>query len=66
MGSIPAPDMANLALAVNEFRFVKRLLQGKAYPILKKLDHMARYLDDVAIPNFPDLLTMLVTFILLP
>ena len=54
MGSIPAPDMANLALAVDEFRFVKRLLQGKAYPILKKLDHMARYLDDVAIPNFPD------------
>ena len=54
MGSIPAPDLANLCLAVDEFRYVKSLLSIKNYPLLRKLNNVGRYLDDVGTCNFQD------------
>lgn len=54
MGSIPAPDFANLALAVDEFRFVKKMLKDKMYSILTKMNFLCRYLDDIGAPNFPE------------
>jgi hypothetical protein len=40
MGSIPAPDFANLALAVDEFKFVQRMIKDKNRIILRKLNFM--------------------------
>ena len=54
MGSIPAPDLANLCLCVDEFRFVKSTLALKNYALLNKLSNVARYLDDIGSCNFSD------------
>ena len=54
MGSIPAPDIANLCLSVDEFRFVKSCLKNKNFTLLRKLNEVVRYLDDIGSPNFPD------------
>ena len=54
MGSIPAPDIANLCLSVDEFRFVKSCLALRNFPLLKKMNFVARYLDDVGTCNFSD------------
>jgi hypothetical protein len=40
MGSIPAPDFANLALAVDEFKFVQKMIKEKNRIILRKLNFM--------------------------
>jgi hypothetical protein len=40
MGSIPAPDFANLALAVDEFRFVKSMIKDKRFDILAKMNNV--------------------------
>ena len=40
MGSIPAPDLANLALSVDEFRFVQRMRRERNIRILRKMNHM--------------------------
>ena len=40
MGSIPAPDLASLALSVDEYQFVDRMFTAKAYSLLRKLNHM--------------------------
>ena len=40
MGSIPAPDFANLALAVDEYKFVKKMISVKNRLILQKLNFM--------------------------
>ena len=52
MGSIPAPEFANLALAVDEFRFVTKILKDKMYNVLAKMNFSCRYLDDIGAPNF--------------
>ena len=54
MGSIPAPDFANLALAVDEYKFVKKMLHDQNFPVLNKLNNCCRYLDDIGTPNFSD------------
>jgi hypothetical protein len=54
MGSIPAPDLANLCLAVDEFRYVKSLICLKNFPLLLRLNNVGRYLDDVGTCNFQD------------
>ena len=54
MGSIPAPDFANLSLAVDEFRCVKKMLRDRSYSVLTKMNYMCRYLDDIRAPNFPE------------
>ena len=54
MGSIPAPDIANLCLSVDEFRFVKSCIRNKNFALLRKLNEVVRYLDDIGSPNFPD------------
>ena len=40
MGSIPAPDFANLALAVDEFKFVQKMRNENNRSILRKLNFM--------------------------
>ena len=40
MGSIPAPDFANLALAVDEFRFVKNMIKDRMFHILAKMNSL--------------------------
>jgi hypothetical protein len=40
MGSIPAPDFANLSLAVDEFRFVQKMKKENNKAILRKLNFM--------------------------
>ena len=54
MGSISVPDFANMALAVDEYKFVKEQFRLKRYDILHKLNFLCRYLDNIAAPNFPD------------
>lgn len=54
MGSIPAPDFANLCLSVDEFRSVKSLITQKNFPMLRKMNNVGRYLDDVGTCNFQD------------
>ena len=54
MGSIPAPDFANLSLAIDEYRFVKNMIRQKRFNILVKLNNLWRYLDDIGMPNFPE------------
>jgi hypothetical protein len=54
MGSIPAPDFANLCLSVDEFRFIKSNLTLKNYALLTKMNNIARYLDDIGTCNFTD------------
>ena len=40
MGSIPAPDFANLSLAIDEYRFVKNMIKEKRFNILVKLNNL--------------------------
>ena len=40
MGSIPAPDLANLALSVDEFRFVLKMRKDRNFGILRKMNYM--------------------------
>ena len=54
MGSIPAPDFANLALAVDEYKYIKNMISISNYRITRKLNKMCRYLDDIGIPNFQE------------
>ena len=54
MGSIPAPDFANLCLSVDEFRFIKSNITLKNYALLTKMNNIARYLDDIGACNFTD------------
>ena len=43
-----------ICLAVDEFRYVKSLIVLKNFPLLSKLNNVARYLDDVGSCNFQD------------
>ena len=54
MGAIPSPDLASLSLSVDEYRFVSEKLKVKAFAILRKMNQVCRYLDDIGVPNFTD------------
>ena len=52
MGMIPAPGFAKLGLGVDEYKYCTKLVKDKRIDILRKLENMVRYIDDVGVANF--------------
>ena len=40
MGAIPSPDLANLSLSVDEYRFVEEKLKAKAFVLLRRMNRI--------------------------
>jgi hypothetical protein len=58
MGTNSAVYLANFYLFTYEFDFIKRLLKSNTCPVvLHSLSLVRRFVDDLFVPDFPDLRT---------